>query len=182
MVHDGSASDDDDKALFHTAMRDVAPLPVSDKLPQSRARILPVPHKPGYVNETPLADNFSDHIAIELETGDSWSFMRPGLSAQTLRRLRRGYWKIDDTLDLHGFTRDEARQELTFFLENCLRNQCRCIRIIHGKGLGSKDREPVLKTRVGNWLIQRADVLAFCQARPIDGGGGALLVLLRSKK
>ncbi|MGZ0020162.1 Smr/MutS family protein [Nitrosomonas sp. wSCUT-2] len=180
MTHNGSTSDDDDESLFHTAMCDVAPLPVSDKLPQSRARILPIPYKSR--NETLLADNFSDHIAIALETGDSWSFMRPGLSAQTLKRLRRGYWKIDDTLDLHGFTRDEARQELTFFLENCLRNQYRCIRIIHGKGLGSKDREPVLKTKIGNWLIQCADVLAFCQARPIDGGGGALLVLLRSKK
>lgn len=180
MAHNDSVSDEDDKALFHTAMCDVAPLPAPDRLPQSRAKAS-VPRKPRHIDETALADNLSDHIAIELETGDVWSFIRPGMSAQTLRRLRRGYWKIDETLDLHGFTRDEARQELTLFLENCLRDRYRCIRIVHGKGLGSKDREPVLKTRVGNWLIQCADVLAFCQARPADGGGGALLVLLRSK-
>lgn len=181
MTCSDSANDEDEKALFHIAMRDVAPLPASDKLPQSSAKVSPVPQKQRYTDKTALADNLSDHIEIEMEAGDAWSFMRPGISVQTLKRLRRGYWRIEETLDLHGFTRDEARQELSFFLESCVQNKYRCIRVVHGKGLGSKDREPVLKTRIGNWLIQCTDVLAFCQARSIDGGGGAMLILLRNR-
>lgn len=181
MTCNDSASDEDEKALFHAAMRDVAPLPASDKVAQGGAKVSPVPQRQRYVDETASADNLSDHIALEMEAGDAWSFMRPGMTSQTLRRLRRGYWKIEETLDLHGFTRDEARQELNSFLENCIRNKYRCIRVVHGKGLGSRDHEPVLKTRVGNWLIQCADVLAFCQAKPVDGGGGAILILLKNR-
>ncbi len=116
---------------------------------------------------------------MEIEAGDEWSYLRPSMSRQTLRRLRRGYWGIQENLDLHGFTRDEARQELSAFLDACVQEKYRCIRVIHGKGLSSKNREPVLKIRIGNWLIQRADVLAFCQAKPEDGGGGAILILLK---
>jgi DNA-nicking Smr family endonuclease len=92
--------------------------------------------------------------------------------------LRRGYWKIEAQLDLHGYTREEARQALVVFLDASSKRGCRCVRVIHGKGLSSRDHEPVLKARVGGWLAQRADVLAFCQARPEDGGSGAVLVLL----
>jgi DNA-nicking Smr family endonuclease len=114
-----------------------------------------------------------------MEAGDKWSFLRPGISRQTLRRLRRGYWGIQAQLDLHGFTRDEARLELVAFLDAGNQRGFRCVRVIHGKGLSSKHGEPVLKARIGTWLSQREDVLAFCQARPEDGGSGAVLVLLR---
>ncbi len=93
-------------------------------------------------------------------------------------RLRRGTWRICAQLDLHGLRRDEARETLVGFLDDCRRHNHRCVRIIHGKGLGSVNREPVLKGKVRKWLVQRSDVLAFCQARPNDGGSGALLVLL----
>jgi DNA-nicking Smr family endonuclease len=99
---------------------------------------------------------------------------------QTLRRLRRGHWVIQDELDLHGHTTAEARTAVAAFLQACLRDAVRCIRIIHGKGLRSKNREPILKTKVANWLRQREEVLAFCQARPTDGGSGAVIVLLKS--
>ena len=89
---------------------------------------------------------------------------------------------IQDELDLHGHTALEARESLVRFLNDCLRNGARCVRIIHGKGLRSKNREPVLKTKVANWLIQRNEVLAFCQARQVDGGSGAVMVLLKSVK
>lgn len=177
---DDSNQDQDEMALFHAAMRDVAPLPSVDRVFHRDSNITPIPRKKSAQERTLTQDTLSDHIALEIAAGDEWSYARPGLSRQTLRRLRRGYWGIQDDLDLHGYTRDEARQELTVFLDESVQNKFRCVRIIHGKGLSSKNREPVLKTRIGNWLMQRADVLAFCQARPEDGGGGAILILLKA--
>ena len=87
---------------------------------------------------------------------------------------------IQDELDLHGLTSIEARALLVEFLNDCRRSGARCVRVIHGKGLRSKNREPILKTKVANWLIQRDEVLAFCQARQADGGGGAVIVLLKA--
>lgn len=168
-------------ALFHAAMRDVAPLPATDKIAYHGSKTPPVPRKKNHPEQATTADTLSDHIALEMAAGDAWSYARPGMSLQTLRRLRRGYWGIQDNLDLHGFTRDESRQKLSAFLDSCAQQKFRCVRVIHGKGLSSKNREPVLKTRIGNWLIQRADVLAFCQAKAEDGGGGAVLILLKAK-
>ena len=124
-------------ALFHAAMRDVAPLPISDKIAHSGSKIPPVPRKESYQEKAASEDALSDHISIEIEAGDEWSYVRPGMSHQTLRRLRRGYWRIQENLDLHGLTRDEARQELSAFLAECLQKKFRCIRVIHGKGLTS---------------------------------------------
>lgn len=166
-------------ALFRAAMRDVAPLPASDKVTLSSSKIPPIPRKKNTQEQAATEDALSDHITMQIEAGDEWSYLRPGMSPQTLRRLRRGYWGIQENLDLHGFTRDEARQELSAFLDACVQKKYRCVRVIHGKGLSSKNREPVLKIRIGNWLIQRTDVLAFCQTRPEDGGGGAILILLK---
>lgn len=179
MTKKDSARDEDEMALFYAAMRDVAPLPASDKVTLTSSKTPPVPREKNYQEQTAVEDVLSDHITMEIEAGDEWSYLRPGMSRQTLRRLRRGYWGIQENLDLHGFTRDEARQELSAFLEACLQERYRCVRVIHGKGLSSKNREPVLKIRIGNWLMQRADVLAFCQAKPEDGGGGAILILLK---
>lgn len=179
MTKKDSANDEDEKALFRAAMHDVTPLPATDKAIQSGSSVTPVPRRKTYLERAATENNLSDHIALEIEAGDAWSYARPGISQQTLRRLRRGYWKILENLDLHGLTREEARQQLSAFLGACIQKNYRCVRIIHGKGLSSKNREPVLKTQVGNWLMQRADVLAFCQARPEDGGGGAVLVLLK---
>lgn len=180
MAKKDSTKDEDEMALFHTAMRDVAPLPTTDKVIHRDSPVSPVPQRKNYQEQFTTEDSLSDHISMEIEAGDEWSYVRPGMSRQTLRRLRRGYWGIQEDLDLHGYNRDEARQELIAFLDACAQKKYRCIRVIHGKGLSSKNREPVLKTRIGNWLMQRTDVLAFCQARPGDGGGGAILILLRS--
>jgi DNA-nicking Smr family endonuclease len=116
----------------------------------------------------------------ETENGDELSFVRTGLSRQILRKLRRGEWSTQAELDLHGLIKLEAKIELVNFLYQCRQRGIRCIRIIHGKGLGSKNREPVLKLHVRHWLMQREEVLAFVQARPVDGGGGAVMVLLKS--
>ena len=97
-----------------------------------------------------------------------------------MRRLRRGHWVLDDQIDLHGARRDEARTLLAAFLRDCIKRNMRCVRVVHGKGHGSVGRQPVLKGKVRGWLMQKDEVLAFCQARAADGGSGALLVLLRS--
>lgn len=180
MSKNESVKDDDEMTLFHAAMRDVAPLPATDKIVQSGSPVPPLPRKRRAQEEATTLDTLSDHITIEMEAGDEWSFTRSGISPQTLRRLRRGHWRIQENLDLHGLTRDKARQELSVFLDACAEKKIRCVRVIHGKGLGSKNNEPVLKIRIGNWLMQRADVLAFCQATPKDGGGGAILILLKA--
>jgi DNA-nicking Smr family endonuclease len=96
-----------------------------------------------------------------------------------LRKLRRGHWIVQAELDLHGLTRTEAHEAVAGFLREALRRARRCVRIVHGKGLGSKNREPVLKGKVRVWLAQRDDVLAFCQAPAAQGGSGAMLVLLK---
>jgi DNA-nicking Smr family endonuclease len=128
-----------------------------------------------------LASSVSDEIDIDslLDTDDSLSFRRPGVGPDILRKLRRGEWSIQDRIDLHGHRVDEAREALVEFLRDALKRGLRCVRVVHGKGLGSKDRRPVLKDKVRAWLAQRDEVIAFCQARPAEGGGGALIILLR---
>ncbi len=89
---------------------------------------------------------------------------------------------VQNNLDLHGFTRDEARDQFVAFISTCIARSHRCVRIVHGKGLRSPGREPVLKKLVLGWLSQKREVLAFCQARPADGGGGAVIVLLQTPR
>jgi DNA-nicking Smr family endonuclease len=175
-----STLDDADTALFRDAVRDVAPLAPSDKVPLTVEHPRPIPRRILDDEQIAPVDSLSDHISLEMEPGDEWAFLRPGMPRQTLRRLRRGYWKIEAQLDLHGLTRDEARPQLVAFLDASRKRGARCVRIIHGKGLSSRNHEPVLKARVGSWLAQRSEVLAFSQARPEDGGSGAVLVLLKA--
>ena len=113
-----------------------------------------------------------------LESDDQLSFRRPGIGADITRKLRRGDWSIQRQLDLHGLRRDEAREYLSSFIREAHQQGIRCVRVVHGKGLGSPGKEPVLKSRVHSWLVQKNEVLAFVQAKPADGGAGALLVLL----
>ena len=164
-------------------MADVTPLPHAGKARLERSRPKPVPVQRMLDERAALQDSLSNHIAWDdgIETGEELSYTRNGIGHQTLRKLRRGHWVIQDELDLHGLTTDEARGQLAEFLAHCMRRGMRCVRVIHGKGLRSKNREPVLKQKVANWLMQRDEILAFCQARRADGGGGAVVVLLRSK-
>ena len=175
-----SASDDGD--LFEKLFSNVTPLPAHERVIHPRPRVKPVPVQRLRDERNVLADSLSDHITwdIDVETGEELVFLRNGLALQTLKKLRRGHWVIQDELDLHGLTSVEARALLAEFLHACLRHGARCVRIVHGKGLRSKNRQPVLKTKVANWLMQRDEVLAFCQARQVDGGGGAVMVLLKA--
>lgn len=167
--------------LFRDEVADAVPLPPSGRSQPERPAPLPEPRQRQLDERAVLDASLSDDIGIEqyLETDDALSYRRHGIEPDVVRRLRRGEWTVKGQLDLHGLRTDEAREALSAFLGRALREEWRCVRVIHGKGLGSAGREPVLKVRVPRWLVQRQEVLAFCQARPNDGGAGALVVLLR---
>ena len=130
-----------------------------------------------------IQDLLSDQYdASDLETGEELIFARPGLQHRLLKRLRRGQFIVDAECDLHGLTVPEARRMLIEFLNRCVRRHCYCVRVIHGKGHGSRHQIPVLKHKVNTWLRQCGDVLAFSSARRVDGGTGALYVLLRRNR
>lgn len=130
-----------------------------------------------------LQDILPEHLnAADLETGEELFFSRGGLQHRALRKLRRGGYTIQSELDLHGLTRHEALTTLAHFLANNAQNGVRCVLIIHGKGHGSQHKNPVLKGLVNQWLQKYEKVLAFCSAQPIDGGTGAVYVLLKKQK
>jgi DNA-nicking Smr family endonuclease len=171
-----------ERNLFTLSVGPVQPLP-----DPRRVRTRPVPPQPEprqrqRDEQAALRETISDEFDVEnlLETDDTLSYRRMEIGLDVVRKLRRGGWTIQAQLDLHGLRRDEARGHMAEFLRDALHQGLRCVRIVHGKGLGSPGREPVLKTRVRNWLAQRQEVLAFVQARPADGGAGALVVLLRA--
>jgi DNA-nicking Smr family endonuclease len=163
-------------------MHDAVLLAPSNRLSMAPTPLAPYPFQTELDEQAALVASMSDEINIEnlLDTDSNLSFRRDHISPQVVRKLRKGHWSVKAQLDLHGFRTDEARDCLVQFLNNCQKNDWRCVRVIHGKGLGSPDREPVLKGKVLRWLVQRDEILAFCQARPNDGGSGALIVLLKS--
>ena len=163
--------------LFRQAMEGVTPI-------TSSRRITPAPpsrHLTSSANKVALSpaitDSWSDHGANEVAPT---SFLRSGLNNMTLRKLRRGLWPIQDSLDLHGSTSEEARRLLATFLHNALLNDWCCVNVIHGKGWRAEGGEGILKIRVRHWLTQHPQVLAFCEAPANAGGGGAVWVLLKS--
>ncbi len=168
-------------AVFREAMADAVPLRPAPRAVAVREPVAPRPLQREADERLALAQSMSDEIDIErlLDTDENLSYRREGVGTDVVRRLRRGQWTVQGQIDLHGKRVDEARVALAEFLAQAVREQRRCLRVIHGKGLGSVAREPVLKGKVLRWLVQRDEVLAFCQARPNDGGAGALLVLLR---
>jgi DNA-nicking Smr family endonuclease len=116
----------------------------------------------------------------DIDTGDLISFLRPGLPGDVLRKLKRGHWAVQAVLDLHGMTTAVARDALALFLAQARHGSARCVRIVHGKGNRSPQGIALLRNKVRLSLIQREEVLAFCDAPPADGGTGAVVVLLRS--
>lgn len=141
----------------------------------------PLPLQHWLDEERVLRESISDDFDVStlLDTDDQLSFRRPGVGVDVTRRLRAGHWSIQRQLDLHGLRQGEAREALAQFIRLARRTGLRCVRIIHGKGLGSPGKTPVLKGRVQAWLVQKREVLAFVQAKPADGGAGALVVLLQ---
>jgi DNA-nicking Smr family endonuclease len=116
----------------------------------------------------------------DIDTGDLISFLRQGLPGDVLRKLKRGHWSVQASLDLHGHTVPSARDALASFLAHARHHSVRCVRIVHGKGYRSEHGIPLIRNKVRLSLSQREEVLAFCDAGPGDGGAGAVVVLLRS--
>ena len=145
-----------------------------------RARPAPVAEQQQRDEQAVMREALSDEFDVEtlLHTDETLSFRRPGMGPDVVRKLRRGNWSIQRQLDLHGFRREDAREALAAFIREANKAGLRCVRVVHGKGLGSPGKAPVLKGRVQSWLIQKQEVLAFVQARPAEGGAGALVVLL----
>ena len=169
-----------EKNLFTRAIGATAPLrhttPVS--LAPAPPEPLPVQHR--LDEQRVLRESLSDEFDVTtlLDTDDAMSFRRPGIGTGVTRQLRGGDWAIQRQVDLHGLRSDAAREALGAFIRTAHKQGLRCVRVVHGKGLGSPGKQPVLKVKVQRWLIQKQEVLAFVQARPIDGGAGALVVLL----
>lgn len=168
--------------LFRRTIGDVAPLTPQDKIVVVAPRPLPIARHHLADEQAALAQSLSDEFTVEtlLDTDEALSYARNGIGPDVLRKMRRGQWVIQSQLDLHGMRTDEAREALSEFLRIAVRRGMRCVRVIHGKGLGSINKEPVLKKKVRNWLVQKDEVIAFCQATAADGGAGALIVLLKA--
>ncbi len=173
--------DEDDPALFQEAAHGARKLSQDRVSPHRRCR-KPVPEQTRRDEKEVLASLLSDdYEPSDVETGEELLFVRPGLQHTVIRKLRRGHYVVEAELDLHGNTVPEARERMAHFLRDARALDKRCVRIIHGKGKSSEGKLPVLKGKVNSWLRQKDEVLAFCSARPSDGGTGAVYVLLRKK-
>lgn len=168
--------------LFRSSVGAVTPLVSQARLTGNLPPPLPIPLQHLADEQAALEQSLSDAFDVEtlLDSDGSLSYCRSGIGSDVVRKLRKGHWTIQDELDLHGFRRAEAREELAAFLRQASKRGLRCVRIIHGKGLGSVNKEPVLKGMVHSWLAQKEEVIAFCVAKAADGGAGALIALLRS--
>lgn len=167
--------------LFRHVVRGAAPIPDKNRVEAERPPPLPQPIKRCEDEASALRETMEAPISLEdrLEMGEEAVFLRPGMPRRALLDLRRGRWTLQGELDLHGLTREDARAALSRFLAASLQRGARCVRVIHGKGLGSPGGVSILKQLSRGWLAQREEILAFCQAGPNQGGSGALLVLLR---
>ena len=169
---------DEERELFRAAMRDVKPLGQAKPLP-ARERRRPRAASRRADEALALADSLRlDPADLDVESGDELRYRREGVAESLVRRLKQGEFAVRDEIDLHGMTQDEAHRALGAFLAEAVAQRRRCVRVIHGKGRGSGQRGPVLKSAVNRWLRRHGAVRAFCSARRNDGGTGALYVLL----
>lgn len=175
---------------FRSAVTDVVKMPESDRyvwrpMHEFETRGQPLPARPrtleeetaAVLRESMLSDQFDVDGLLDEDPSLSWS--APGVGPDVVKKLRKRHWPVEDELDLHGLTRDEARRHVDSYLRKSNKRGIRCVRIIHGVGYGSAGGEPVLRGMVHSWLVQTNEVVAFCVANRTDGGNGALIVLLR---
>jgi DNA-nicking Smr family endonuclease len=172
--------------VFRGAIKDVKPIPESDRYvpPMVPIPVRGVVARPRTVEEdnaAVLRESLSDQFDVDglLEDDPTLSYSRDGVGPDVVRKLRKRHWPVQDELDLHGMNREIARDQVGDFLRRAMKRGLRCVRIIHGKGYGSAGGEPVLRSIVHSWLVQKDEVVAFCVANRKDGGHGALIVLLK---
>jgi len=165
---------------FRDAVGDVQPIKPHNRAELQREKPAPVPAKRNEDERAVIEELARLTLDDESEVEEDASYLRPGLPRDILRKLRRTHWVIQDDLDLHGSTGDEAVAQTAVFLADARRRGLRCVRIVHGKGLRSIGREPVLRKRIRKILTRRDEVLAFVEPRSIHGGSGAVVVLLEA--
>lgn len=170
-----------ERNLFQRAAGQVQRLPHHGRVHHAPEPPAPLPVQRRLDDQRVLRESISDEFDAStlLETDDALSFRRTGIGIDVARKLRRGHWSIQGEIDLHGLRTDDAREALATFLREAVRQGLRCVRVVHGKGLGSPGKTPVLKGKVHGWLVQKNEVLAFVQARGDEGGAGAVVVLLK---
>ncbi|HEX9396766.1 MAG TPA: Smr/MutS family protein [Burkholderiales bacterium] len=170
----------EDRDAFRRALAGVKPLSRKKKVELRPPAPAPYPRQTRLDEKAVLAESLGPIAPDDaIDSGNELAFLRNGYPKDVLRKLRRGHWVIEDELDLHGLNRHDALAFTEDFLGNAIKRGLRCLRIVHGKGHGSPNREPVLKALLRRWLPQRAEIVAFAQAPNAQGGGGALLVLLK---
>ena len=174
----------DDLAAFHAAVAGSTPLRHKPRIVLEAAKPLPQPRQRELDEAAAMVESLHAPLQIDdwLDLGDADSFMRAGLPRSVLRDLRSGRWVMQGHIDLHGMNRHEAHEQVNRLLAESLSAGKRCLRIVHGRGHGSPDRQGILRQLVKSWLGRRQEVLAFCHAPPRDGGDGALWVLLSAGK
>ncbi len=170
---------DDDIEQFRKAMLGVKPHAPVERVARNRPRPPPRARQSEADEAAVLSELLSGPDPEIMESGETLSYRADGVQDRILRQLRRGAYRREAELDLHGLNREKARREVAEFLLNCEKMDLRCVRIIHGKGKGSPNSGPVLKQLLDGWLRKVKNVIAFCSAQPRDGGTGAIYVLLR---
>ena len=170
-----------ERNLFQRAAGAVQRMPQHGRVHHVPEPPAPIPAQRQLDDQRVLHESISDEFDAStlLEVDDAMSFRRPGIGIDVARKLLRGHWSIQSEIDLHGLRRDDAREALSGFLRDAVTRGLRCVRVVHGKGLGSPGKTPVLKGKVHGWLVQKNEVLAFVQARADEGGAGAVVVLLK---
>ena len=174
--------DEDDSDLFRAEVADARPVRTRGHVIPERPKPAPVPIHSQRDEDAALAEALAgpDFLSDAIEIGDAENYLASGLPGKVLRDLVQGRWAVQDALDLHGLRLDEARSAVVLFLARARKRGLRCVLIIHGKGYGSGSGEPVLRDRTRGWLMQKDEVLAFCDAAPGQGGAGAVVALLKA--
>ena len=169
-----------ERTLFVRAAGAVRPIRAHRRVDLAPEQPPPIAVQQQLDEQRVLRESLSDEFDVTtlLDADDAMSFRRPGINTDVTRKLRAGEWSIQREIDLHGMRSDEARDALGAFVRDAHKQGIRCVRVVHGKGLGSPGKQPVLKAKVQRWLIQKNETLAFVQAKPAEGGAGALVVLL----
>ena len=169
-----------EKTLFQRAVGPVNPLALRPRVELNGTPAPPKAFQQKRDDDRVLRESLSDDFDVStlLDTDDELSYRRSGIGTDVTQKLRKGHWSLQGQIDLHGLRSDEAREALGQFIRDAYKRGWRCVRVVHGKGLGSPGKTPVLKSKVQRWLVQKNEVLAFVQAKASEGGAGALVVLL----
>ena len=175
-----TAVTDNDKEAFRKAMSDAKPLEADERVPVTKSKPRPKARFRRADEEAVLLESLEGDIdALEHGSGGALRFHRQHVGRRTMRKLTRGGFSVQDEIDLHGMTLAEAKPRLRDFIQYSADQDRLCVRVVHGKGLGSGERGPVLKSAVNSWLRRWDSVLAFVSTRQVDGGTGAVYVLLQ---